>query len=134
MKCRLVSFLLNTTVCTVGSSRECIIMSFRIGILFVFACVYCRGSFNNYVDIFLLFFDQLPTSTRTFFTLNVGKKGYFWTTYLPDIVHVVFGRPLVWLKIALQASNGPIVHGEKLSNIMSSSCKINEIISVEIFL
>ena len=65
--------------------------------------------------------------------MNVDKKGHFWTTYPPQIVHWFFERPLVWLKIALQASNGPIVHGEKLSNIMSSSCKINEIISVEIF-
>ena len=30
-------------------------MSFRIGILFEFSCVYCRGSFNNYVDIICSF-------------------------------------------------------------------------------
>ena len=34
-------------------------------------------SFNNYVDKIVSFFDHLPTSTWTFFTLNVDKNGYF---------------------------------------------------------
>ena len=28
-----------------------------------------------------------------FFTLNVDKNGYFWTTYPPHLVHVVIDRP-----------------------------------------
>ena len=32
----------------------------------------------------------LPTSTWTFFTLNVDKKKHFLTTYPPHLVHVVF--------------------------------------------
>ena len=52
-----------------------------------------KGPFKNYVDI-LTFFDYLPTSTWTFFTLNVDKKKHFLTTYPPHLVHVVFERPL----------------------------------------
>ena len=37
----------------------------------------------------------LPTSTWTFFTLNVDKKKHFLTTYPPHLVHVVFERPLI---------------------------------------
>ena len=36
-------------------------------------CIVDQVSFNNYVDIILPFFDHLPTSTWTFFTLNVEK-------------------------------------------------------------
>ena len=35
----------------------------------------------------------LPTSTCTFFTLNVDKKKHFLTTYPPHLVHVVFEGP-----------------------------------------
>ena len=51
------------------------------------------GSFNNYVDMILPFFDHLPTSTWTFFTLNVDQSWHFLTTYPPHLVHVVFERP-----------------------------------------
>ena len=55
---------------------------------------FCRKvSFNNYVDMILPFFDHLPTSTWTFFTLNVDKNGDFCTTYPPHLVHVVIERP-----------------------------------------
>ena len=51
------------------------------------------GPFKNYVDKILTIFDYLPTSTWTFFTLNVDKKKHFLTTYPPHLVHVVFERP-----------------------------------------
>ena len=53
-----------------------------------------KGPFKNYVDKILTIFDYLPTSTWTFFTLNVDKKKHFLTTYPPHLVHVVFERPL----------------------------------------
>ena len=53
-----------------------------------------KGLFKNYVDKILTIFDYLPTSTWTFFTLNVDKKKHFLTTYPPHLVHVVFERPL----------------------------------------
>ena len=52
-----------------------------------------KGPFKNYVDKILTIFDYLPTSTWTFFTLNVDKKKHFLTTYPPHLVHVVFERP-----------------------------------------
>ena len=54
-----------------------------------------KGSFTNYVDKILTIFDYLPTSTWTFFTLNVDKKKHFLTTYPSHLVHVVFERPLM---------------------------------------
>ena len=54
-----------------------------------------RGPFNNYVDKILTFFDHLPISTWTSFTLNVDKMKQFLTTYPPHLVHVVFEWPLV---------------------------------------
>ena len=54
-----------------------------------------KGSFKNYVDKILTIFDYLPTSTWTFFTLNVDKMKHFLTTYPPHHVHVVFDRPLL---------------------------------------
>ena len=51
------------------------------------------GSFNNYLDIILLFFDHLSTFAWTLFILNVDKKGQFWTTYPSHLVHLVFERP-----------------------------------------
>ena len=53
-----------------------------------------KGPFKNYMDKILTIFDYLPTSPRTFFTLNVDKKKYFLTTYQPHLVYVVFERPL----------------------------------------
>ena len=44
------------------------------------------GSFNNYVDIILLFDDHLPTSAWTFCTLRVEKEDHL----PPHLVHVVF--------------------------------------------
>ena len=41
----------------------------------------------------LPFFDHLPTSTWTFFTLNVDQNWHFLTTYPPHLVHVAFERP-----------------------------------------
>ena len=48
-----------------------------------------RGSFKNHVDIILLFFDHPPTSMDILYVLNVDKKGKFWTTYPPPLLHVV---------------------------------------------
>ena len=46
------------------------------------------GSFNNYVDIILPYFDYLPTLMLTFFTLNVDKNRHFLTAYPPHLVHL----------------------------------------------
>ena len=43
----------------------------------------------------LPFFDHLPTSTWTFFTLNVDQNWHYLTTYPPYFVHVVFEWPLM---------------------------------------
>ena len=43
-----------------------------------------KGPFNNYVAKIVVFFDHLPISTWTFFTMSLVKNGYFWTTYLPS--------------------------------------------------
>ena len=56
----------------------------------VFLHFFFKGPFKNYVDKILTIFDYLPTSTWTFFTLNVDKKKHFLTTYPPHLVHVVF--------------------------------------------
>ena len=47
-----------------------------------------RGSFNNYVDMIWLFFDHLPTSMWTFFTLNMDQNWHFLTTQSPHFVLV----------------------------------------------
>ena len=47
------------------------------------------GSFTNYVDKILVFFDHLPPALA-FLT----KSGNFWTNYLPRLVNVVCERPL----------------------------------------
>ena len=47
------------------------------------------------MDQILTIFDYLPTSTWTFFTLNVDKKKHFLTTYPPHLVQVVFERTLI---------------------------------------
>ena len=47
------------------------------------------------MDMILPFFDYLPTSTWTFFTLNMDKNRHFLTTYPSLLVHVVTERPLV---------------------------------------
>ena len=61
-------------------------------------CNVPKGPFKSYVDKILTIFDYLPTSTWTFFTLNVDKKKHFLTTYPPHLVHVVFERPLLKIK------------------------------------
>jgi hypothetical protein len=43
----------------------------------------------------LPFFDRLPPSKCTFFTLNVDQNWHFLTAYPPHLVHVVFERPLM---------------------------------------
>ena len=55
---------------------------------------YPKGSFNNYVDMLLPFFDHLPTYTCTCFTLNMDTNGHFWTTYPPLLVQLFIERPL----------------------------------------
>ena len=58
-----------------------------------------KGSFNNYVDIILPFFEHLSTSMVTFFILNVDNNWHFLITYHPPhLFHVVFERPLfhIW--------------------------------------
>ena len=52
-----------------------------------------QGAFNNYVDIILPFFDDLPTWTWTVFTQRVYKISIFGTTYPTHLVHVVIERP-----------------------------------------
>ena len=47
------------------------------------------------MDIILPFFDHLPTSRWTFFTLNVDQNWHFLTIYPPHVVHVFFERPLL---------------------------------------
>ena len=49
----------------------------------------CQNTYNHLRG---LFFDHLPTSTWTFFTLNVDQNWPFLTTY-PS--HLVFERPLI---------------------------------------
>ena len=55
-----------------------------------------KGSFNNHVDLVLLFLYHPPTPRLldTFYVLNVDEKGNFLTTYKPLPVHVVIERPL----------------------------------------
>ena len=53
-----------------------------------------KGSFTNYVDKVLAFFDHLPPSVDIFYLMNVDKKQHFWTTYPPFLVNVVCERPL----------------------------------------
>ena len=54
-----------------------------------------KRSFNNYVGIMLSFLDHRSTFMWTFYTLNLDKNGYVWSTYSPHLVHVVFECPLV---------------------------------------
>ena len=60
-----------------------------------------KGSFNNYLDIILPFFDP-PTSPGSprmdsFYTLSVDKHRYFLTPFplLPHLVHIVIEWPLI---------------------------------------
>ena len=53
-----------------------------------------KGSFPNYVDKILVFFDYLPPCVDIFYGMNVDKSGHFKTTYLPHLVNVVCERPL----------------------------------------
>ena len=55
----------------------------------------CLGSFNNYEDIILVFFDHLSSiSMWIFFTRMVDKHPTYYTTYPPHLVHIVFERPI----------------------------------------
>ena len=60
---------------------------------YISATTYIKGSFNNYVDMILPFFDHLPTCTWTFITLNVDQNWHILTTYPPHLVHVVIECP-----------------------------------------
>ena len=53
-----------------------------------------KGSFNNYVDTILLFFDP-PPCVDSFYTLNVDKNRDFLTPSSPHLVHVVIEWPLM---------------------------------------
>ena len=53
-----------------------------------------KGSFTNYVDKILAFFDHLFPSVDICYGMNVHKNWTFWTTYLPRLVNVVCDRPL----------------------------------------
>ena len=56
----------------------------------------CKGSYKNYVDHFLPYFDHLPTSGWHFYLISLLSKVDIWrTTYLPRLVNVVFGWPLI---------------------------------------
>ena len=52
------------------------------------------GSFTNYVDNILVFFDHLPPCVDNLYVMNVDKNGHFKTTYLPRLINVVCERPL----------------------------------------
>ena len=52
-----------------------------------------KGTFIDYEDTILLFFDHLPTSAWTFLALNVDKNRVFWITYPPLLVHLVIEGP-----------------------------------------
>ena len=52
-----------------------------------------KGSFNNYVDRILPFFDP-PPCVDSFYTLSVGKNRHFLTPSPPHLVHVVIECPL----------------------------------------
>ena len=48
-----------------------------------------KGSFTNYVDKFLAFFDHLPPSVDIFYLINVDKKSTFLDYLPPPLVNVV---------------------------------------------
>ena len=50
---------------------------------------HAKGSFNNYVDTILPFFEYLSRRVLLF-TLNLDKNKHFLTIYPPHLVHVVF--------------------------------------------
>ena len=43
--------------------------------------LFSQGSFTNYVDKFLAFFDHIPPSVYIFYLMNVDKNQHFLTTY-----------------------------------------------------
>ena len=54
-----------------------------------------KGSFNNYVDRFLAYFDHPPTSSRQFIYRGLFTKVDIWlTNHPPRPVYVVIERPL----------------------------------------
>ena len=54
----------------------------------IFISSLLRGAFINYVDIFLDFFDHLPSNIDISYLLNIDKNWHFWPTYPPLIVNV----------------------------------------------
>ena len=62
-----------------------------------------KGSFNNYVDRILPFFDPPPPScVDSFYTLSVDKNGHFLTPSPPHLVHVVIEWPLMCKNILIK--------------------------------
>ena len=49
---------------------------------------------TNYIDIFLVFFDHLPSYFDIFYLINLDKKSTFWTTYPPLLFNIVCECPL----------------------------------------
>ena len=85
-----------------------------------------KGSFNNYVDInFPLFYTHPPS--RGHFLLCTWTKMYcFWTTYLPQLVHVVIewhpSHTLIYWFIAILFNGILSVHSVK-SKLLNLCCK-----------
>ena len=53
-----------------------------------------KGTFFNYVDKILAFFNTYPLDPLTFSSLSeLTKSQHFWTTYPPLLVNVVCERP-----------------------------------------
>ena len=51
-----------------------------------------KGSFNNYVDIILPFFEYLSLPLCPFFTLNLDKNRHFLTTFRVKTLHFEVDR------------------------------------------
>ena len=64
--------------------------------IFEVCSISTKGSFTNYIDKILAFFDHLPPCVDIFCSMNVDKKWTFLDhcTYLPGLVNVVCERPL----------------------------------------
>ena len=89
-----------------------------------------RRAFNNYVDTLMLFFDHLPTSSWTFFTLNVDKDRYFCATYQLYLFHVVIECPLAYIKHHL--TRQAVTLRYKLSTMCLEGTETNSIAVMEI--
>ena len=57
------------------------------------------GSFTNYVDKILVFFNHLPPVLTFSMVYTLTKSGHVWTTHLPRHVNVVCERPLLLLLV-----------------------------------